>query len=74
MAQIFSREEVLAQNSEDALLCVIDSKVYDLTDFADAHPGGEFVLRQVGGKDATVDFYNLHRQSVLQQYSSLCIG
>ena len=33
------------------------------------------VLLQVAGKDATVDFYNLHRQEVLQKYKDeLCIG
>ena len=53
---------------------IIDHKVYDLTDFLDAHPGGSVVLEQVAGQDATSAFYNLHRQEVLQKYSSLCIG
>jgi hypothetical protein len=48
--------------------------VYDLTDFLDAHPGGEVVLRQYAGTDATSAFYNLHRHEVLQKYSSLQIG
>jgi len=50
------------------------SKVYDVTEFVDAHPGGEFVLKQVAGTDATEAFYNLHKQEVLQKFSSLCIG
>lgn len=74
MSQQFTREKVLESSSKHSLLCIIDAKVYDLTDFVDAHPGGAFVLQQVSGKDATVDFYNLHRQSVLQQYSDLCVG
>ena len=45
-----------------------------MTDFVDAHPGGEYVLKQVAGTDATEAFYNLHRQEVLQKYSNLCIG
>lgn len=53
---------------------VIDSKVYDVTDFVDAHPGGEFVLKQVAGTDATEAFYNLHKQEVIQKYSNLCVG
>jgi hypothetical protein len=32
------------------------------------------VLEQVAGTDATETFYNLHRQEVLEKYSSLCIG
>lgn len=45
-----------------------------MSDFVEAHPGGEVVLRQVAGQDATEAFYNLHRQEVLQQYKSLEIG
>jgi hypothetical protein len=69
-----TREEVAKNTSEDSLWFIIDSKVYDVSDFIDAHPGGEAVLKQVAGQDATVAFYNLHRQEVLQKYSSLCIG
>ena len=32
------------------------------------------MLEQVAGTDATGTFYNLHRQEVLEKYSSLCIG
>lgn len=69
-----TREEVAKNNTEDSLWCIVDHKVYDLTDFVDAHPGGNVVLQQVAGQDATQAFYNLHRHEVLQKYSSLCIG
>lgn len=69
-----SRDEVAKNNTLDSLWCIVDHKVYDLTDFVDAHPGGSVVLTQVAGTDATVAFYNLHRHEVLQKYSSLCIG
>ena len=74
MAQEITREEVAKNNNEDSLWCIIDSRVYDLTDFIDAHPGGEGVLKQFAGTDATTSFYNLHRQEVLENYASLCIG
>lgn len=45
-----------------------------MSDFLDAHPGGNVVLQQIAGQDATTAFYNLHRHEVLQKYSSLCIG
>ena len=45
-----------------------------MSDFIDAHPGGAIVLQQVAGQDATQAFYNLHRQEVLHQYKSLCLG
>ncbi|KAH8599358.1 acyl-CoA dehydrogenase/oxidase [Bisporella sp. PMI_857] len=72
--QTFTRAEVAKHKTEDSIWLIIDSKVYDVTDFLDAHPGGESVLRQVAGTDATDAFYNLHRQEVLQKYSSLCLG
>ncbi|EXJ95971.1 hypothetical protein A1O1_01096 [Capronia coronata CBS 617.96] len=72
--QTLTRAEVAKNNTEESLWCIIDHKVYDLTDFLDAHPGGSVVLRQIAGQDATMAFYNLHRQEVLQKYASLCIG
>ncbi|KAI9710466.1 MAG: hypothetical protein M1820_002602 [Bogoriella megaspora] len=70
----YSRDEVSSNNTEDSLWCIVDHRVYDLTDFIDAHPGGSVVLTQIAGTDATSAFYNLHRHEVLQKYSSLCIG
>lgn len=74
MSKTYTRAEVAKHTTEDSLWFVIDSKVYDATDFVDAHPGGESVLRQVAGQDATVSFYNLHRHEVLSKYEDLCIG
>lgn len=73
-AKKLTRVEVSQNNTEDSLWCIIDHKVYDLTDFLDAHPGGSVVLQQIAGQDATSAFYNLHRHEVLQKYASLCIG
>ncbi|KAF1355398.1 acyl-CoA dehydrogenase-like protein [Delphinella strobiligena] len=69
-----TRAEVAKNNTEDSLWMIIDSRVYDVTDFVEGHPGGEAVLKQVAGADATEAFYNLHRQEVLQKYQSLVIG
>lgn len=74
MMKTFSRKEVAGHNTEEDLWFIIDSKVYDATDFVDAHPGGLHVLREVAGKDCTDDFYSLHRQEVLHKYNNLCIG
>jgi hypothetical protein len=70
----FTREEVREHTTEDSLWCIIDSIVYDLSEFIMAHPGGESVLQQVAGQDATTAFYNLHRQEVLTKYADLAIG
>lgn len=74
MAKTFTRDEVAKHNTEDSVWFIIDAKVYDASEFLDAHPGGEAVLRQVAGTDATAAFYNLHRQEVLTKYGDLCIG
>jgi len=72
--RIFTTAEVSENNTIESLWCIIDGEVYDLTDFADAHPGGSVVLRRVAGIDATDAFYSLHRQEVLTKYRDLCIG
>ncbi|KAI1125152.1 acyl-CoA dehydrogenase-like protein [Nemania abortiva] len=74
MAKTFTRDEVAKHNTEDSVWFIVDSKVYDVSDFLDAHPGGETVLRQVAGQDATAAFYNLHRHEVLAKYEDLQIG
>ncbi|KAL9026489.1 MAG: hypothetical protein Q9196_004854, partial [Gyalolechia fulgens] len=49
-------EEISAHNSKKDLYLVIHDKVYDATNFVDEHPGGEEVLLDVGGQDATEAF------------------
>jgi alkylation response protein AidB-like acyl-CoA dehydrogenase/predicted heme/steroid binding protein len=74
-SKTFTREQVAKEgNSEDAVWFIIDAVVYDVSEFLDAHPGGEQVLRQVAGTDATTAFYNLHRHEVLQKYDDLAVG
>ncbi len=41
-----TRDAVAKNNTDKSLWFIIDSKVYDVTDFLDAHPGGEAVLKQ----------------------------
>ena len=57
---------------------IVDAKVYDLSRFANLHPGGRSVLvdSEVAGQDATEAFYGLHRHEVLErpQYARLQIG
>lgn len=57
---------------------IIDSNVYDLSRFANLHPGGIGVLLddEVAGQDATKIFFSLHRHEVLLKptYARLRIG
>ncbi|KAF8841294.1 acyl-CoA dehydrogenase NM domain-like protein [Paxillus ammoniavirescens] len=74
----FTLDEVAQHNKEGDLWIVIDSKVYDISRFANLHPGGSNVLYAAGvaGKDATDVFFGLHRLEVLlrPQYARLQIG
>jgi cytochrome b involved in lipid metabolism len=74
-SKTFTRAEVKKHKTGDELWFIIDAVVYDVSDFLDAHPGGEAVLRQVAGTDATTAFYNLHRHEVLVKYApQLALG
>jgi len=44
-----------------------------MTSFMGLHPGGEGVIMNVAGKDATSEFYGLHRHSVLVKYANRLI-
>ncbi|GBG33368.1 Long-chain specific acyl-CoA dehydrogenase, mitochondrial [Hondaea fermentalgiana] len=68
MAETISRAEVKRHNKEEDAWIVINDCVYDVTKFAMLHPGGEKLLLQYAGEDATEDFYGLHKQSVLDKF------
>ncbi|CEI68047.1 hypothetical protein FVEN_g7684 [Fusarium venenatum] len=70
----FTRREVGEHTTISSLWCIINSTVYDLTDFIQDHPGGEQILLKVAGQDATSSFHTFHRQEVLTSYSHLAIG
>ncbi|KAJ3069385.1 hypothetical protein HDU98_007514 [Podochytrium sp. JEL0797] len=74
MSKTFTRDEVSRHNKPDDLWVIIDSVVYDLTRFVAAHPGGEHVLFEAAGKDATEEFYSLHRHAVLLKFNKFAIG
>ncbi|KAJ3027180.1 UNVERIFIED_CONTAM: hypothetical protein HDU68_004282 [Siphonaria sp. JEL0065] len=74
MSKKFTRSEVSKHNKPDDLWVIIDSNVYDLTDFSEAHPGSAVVFWKTAGTDATTQFFSLHRREVLAKYSKLIIG
>ena len=64
---VIELEEVSKHNKLDDLWVAIDGKVFDLTRFAEIHPGGIPPLMDAAGEDATDLFYELHRASLLQE-------
>ncbi|KAG1374757.1 hypothetical protein G6F61_009054 [Rhizopus arrhizus] len=67
--KVFTRDEVAKHNTENDCWIIIDGAVYNVTTFAQLHPGGTQILLELGGKDVTDDFYGLHRQEVLVKYA-----
>lgn len=56
MPDIVTLEDVKKHNTRDSVWFVIHNKVYDVTKFMDEHPGGEEVLLEQAGKDASEIF------------------
>ncbi|KAF3907954.1 hypothetical protein ABW21_db0206536 [Orbilia brochopaga] len=48
--------ELSTYDTKEKLYVAIHEKVYDVTKFVDEHPGGEEVLLDVAGQDATEAF------------------
>jgi len=76
MSQSLSAKDVAAHKTvEDGLWLIIDNEVYDVTKFINEHPGGPKILKRVGGKDASKQFWKYHGDNVLAKYKpKLCIG
>lgn len=47
----FTRAEVESHNTEKSVYVTIQTKVYDVTDFVDDHPGGGDLIMEYAGKD-----------------------
>jgi len=54
--QRYTLEDVAQHNEKKSTWLVIHDLVYDVTKFLEEHPGGEEVLLEMAGKDATESF------------------
>uniref|UniRef100_A0A8C5QUF3 Cytochrome b5 type B n=1 Tax=Leptobrachium leishanense TaxID=445787 RepID=A0A8C5QUF3_9ANUR len=68
----YTLEEVRKRNSAKEIWLVIYGKVYDVTRFVEEHPGGEEVLFEQAGGDATESFddvgHSYDAKEMLKQY------
>ncbi|EKV10721.1 Cytochrome b5, putative [Penicillium digitatum] len=70
MSKTFTPAEVASHTTADAgFYIIIDSNVYDVTNFIDEHPGGAKILKRVAGKDASKQFWKYHNETVMKKYS-----
>uniref|UniRef100_A0A3B4FTH7 Cytochrome b5 n=1 Tax=Pundamilia nyererei TaxID=303518 RepID=A0A3B4FTH7_9CICH len=67
--------EIEKQNSFKSTWIIIHNKVYDVTKFLEEHPGGEEVLREQAGGNATESFEDVgHSTDAREMASSMVIG
>jgi len=69
-----THDEVKKHNTAADAWVIVGGDVYDVTKFAKVHPGGAGLLLEYAGKDATEDFFGLHRLEVLDKYANLKKG
>jgi cytochrome b involved in lipid metabolism len=71
----YSLEEVSKHNNTDSLWIIMNDKVYDLTKFCMEHPGGEEVLLDLAGQDATESFNDVgHSVDAKEMSNDYVIG
>ncbi|KAF9171652.1 hypothetical protein BGX21_007138, partial [Mortierella sp. AD011] len=74
-AKSFTQAELSQHNTKSDLYVAIHGKVYDVTGFIDEHPGGEEVLIDEAGRDATESFEDVgHSEEAREILSKLYIG
>ena len=67
-------DEVRQHNTDDDCWVVIHGVVYDLTDFAEEHPGGAESVRVLAGQDGTDAFAAIHNQQIMDDFQDERIG
>ncbi|CEG72906.1 Putative Cytochrome b5 [Rhizopus microsporus] len=73
--KVISLNEVAQHKSKNDLWLVIHNKVYDITSFVVEHPGGEEVLIDEAGKDATEAFEDIgHSDEAREMLDKYQIG
>ncbi|RHN70351.1 putative flavonoid 3',5'-hydroxylase [Medicago truncatula] len=64
--RVFTLSQISNHKSNKDCLLVINGRVLDVTKFLEEHPGGEEVIVEVAGKDATKEFDAVGHSKVAQ--------
>ncbi|KAJ4298940.1 hypothetical protein N0V90_004183 [Kalmusia sp. IMI 367209] len=71
----FTYSDVSEHATKKDLYIVVHDKVYNASSFVDEHPGGEEVLLDVGGQDATEAFEDVgHSDEAREILEGLIVG
>ncbi|KEY66867.1 hypothetical protein S7711_05221 [Stachybotrys chartarum IBT 7711] len=75
MSASLTYQDVAEHNTKKDLYMVIHNKVYNVSSFVDEHPGGEEVMLDVGGQDATEAFEDVgHSDEARETLEKLLVG
>lgn len=73
--KVIPLSEISKHKSIDDLWMAVNGKVYDITKFVDQHPGGEEVLLEHAGTDATVPFEDVgHSENAVEMLDEYYVG
>lgn len=73
--KVFTFEEVEQHKANDDCWIVYNGKVYDVTSYIEEHPGGEEVILECGGADATEPFDDIgHSEDAHEILAKLLLG
>lgn len=73
--KVYSIEEISNHNTRDDLWIAYNGGVYEASRYIDEHPGGEEVLLDVAGTDATEAFEDIgHSEEAREALLKLLIG
>lgn len=74
-AKYYRLSEIEEQNSAKSTWIIIHNQVYDVTKFLEEHPGGEEVLREQAGGNATEAFEDVgHSTDAREMAGNMVIG
>jgi len=70
-----SAEELAKHTSKTNLWIAIEGLVYDVTKWQEDHPGGDEILQEHGGKDASEDFEDVgHSKDARKEMKKFLVG
>lgn len=72
----YTTEEVAKHNTEQDAWVIIDGKIYDLSHFAQKHPGGAEVILEHLGTDVSAIFNGVakHTPQIKEHLQEHCVG
>ncbi|KIX92181.1 uncharacterized protein Z520_12062 [Fonsecaea multimorphosa CBS 102226] len=65
--ELLAASEISTHKTSDDCWIVVGGNVWDVTDFAPTHPGGEAIILRYGGRDATAAYSAIHAPSIIKE-------